>query len=61
MLAFGVVALSSGPRPLFDDGRDFATCSSLENAHLRYLWANCDGWVALRLRGSAPLRFLPVG
>ncbi len=48
MLAFGAVALSSGPRPSFDDGRDLATRSSLENVHLRYLRdlrANCDGSV----------------
>ena len=37
MLAFGVVALSSGRRPSFDDGGDLAMCSNLENGHLRYL------------------------
>ena len=46
MLAFGVVALSSGPRPSFDDGWDLTMCLGLENGHLRYLRdlrALCDG------------------
>jgi hypothetical protein len=50
MLAFGDVARFTDPRPSFDDGGDLATCSNLENGHLRYLrdlWANCDVWVTL--------------
>ena len=45
-LASEAIVRLSGPRPLFDDGRGLATCSSLENGHLRYLgdlWAICDG------------------
>ena len=64
MLAFGAVALSSGPRPLSDDGRDLTTCSSLENGHLRYLRylrylrLDCDGSVlSLCLCASVPLWF----
>jgi hypothetical protein len=47
-LASEAIVRLSGPRPLFDDGRGLATCSSLENGHLRYLrdlWAICDGSV----------------
>ena len=48
---------SSGPRPSFDDGRDLAMRSSLENAHLRDLWAYwlCDAFVSLCLRGCDAL------
>jgi hypothetical protein len=57
-LASEAIVRPSGPRPLFD-GRDLATCSSLENGHLRYLrdlrapcvdeWRS-DAFVSLCLR-----------
>ncbi len=56
-LASEAIVRPSGSRPLSDDGRDLATCSSLENVHLRYLrylraisdvWI-CDAFVSLCL------------